>query len=293
MHVEQYSTALFHTSLFFTHLLQVFMYQLLRGLDFMHSSGVVHRDLKPSNILVNEDCKVKIADLGLARPKQHNTDLQLWTNYVATRWYRAPELCCSYQGMYTCTVDIWSAGCIFAEVLRAGRPLFKANDSIGQLKIITHVLEPSPDAINRIINNPAAINVVMQANNTTPSVPFEQFFPANVDTMALDLLKSMLAFDPAQRPSAADALNHPYFASLHPSARVSVGGSIIQSEFAFESMLVSNRNVNAATIRKLIYEEIVFNYHPNIAQVYQAAYYSSLLRIPGAQAQMRHILMTL
>ncbi len=82
---------------------QVFLYQLLRGLNFIHSSGVLHRDLKPKNILANSNCKLKICDFGLARPFLTDTTVTPvhWTDYVATRWYRAPELCGCFYGRYT------------------------------------------------------------------------------------------------------------------------------------------------------------------------------------------------
>jgi p38 MAP kinase len=101
--------------------IQYFLYQILRGLKYVHSAGVVHRDLKPSNILVNENCDLKICDFGLARIQ----DPQM-TGYVSTRYYRAPEIMLTWQ-KYDVAVDIWSTGCIFAEMLE-GRPLFPGKD---------------------------------------------------------------------------------------------------------------------------------------------------------------------
>uniref|UniRef100_A0A803VZJ4 mitogen-activated protein kinase n=1 Tax=Ficedula albicollis TaxID=59894 RepID=A0A803VZJ4_FICAL len=101
-----------------------FLYQLLRGLKYIHSANVLHRDLKPSNLLVNENCELKIGDFGMARglgadPRQAKAFL---TEYVATRWYRAPELLLSLH-RYTRAIDMWSVGCIFAEML--GRRSFQ------------------------------------------------------------------------------------------------------------------------------------------------------------------------
>lgn len=101
-----------------------FLYQLLRGLKYMHSAQVIHRDLKPSNLLVNENCELKIGDFGMARglctsPAEHQ---YFMTEYVATRWYRAPELMLSLHE-YTQAIDLWSVGCIFGEML-ARRQLF-------------------------------------------------------------------------------------------------------------------------------------------------------------------------
>ena len=97
------------------------IYQIMRGLKYIHSAGIIHRDLKPSNLAVNEDCDLKILDFGLARP----TDAEM-TGYVATRWYRAPEIMLNWMH-YSQTVDIWSVGCIMAELL-TGRPLFPGDD---------------------------------------------------------------------------------------------------------------------------------------------------------------------
>lgn len=120
-----------------------------RGLKYVHSAGVVHRDLKPSNILVNENCDLKICDFGLARLQ----DPQM-TGYVSTRYYRAPEIMLTWQ-KYDVEVDIWSAGCIFAEMLD-GKPLFPGKDHVNQFSIITELLGTPPDDV---INTIASENV--------------------------------------------------------------------------------------------------------------------------------------
>lgn len=120
---------------------QFFLYQLLRGLKFVHSAKVFHRDLKPKNILANSDCKLKICDFGLARPALDPNPYHTiyWTDYVATRWYRAPELCGSFFARYSPAIDIWSVGCIFAEIL-LGKPLFPGRNVVQQLELITDLL---------------------------------------------------------------------------------------------------------------------------------------------------------
>lgn len=120
-----------------------------RGLKYVHSAGVVHRDLKPSNILVNENCDLKICDFGLARLQ----DPQM-TGYVSTRYYRAPEIMLTWQ-KYDVEVDIWSAGCIFAEMIE-GKPLFPGKDHVNQFSIITELLGTPPDDV---INTIASENV--------------------------------------------------------------------------------------------------------------------------------------
>ncbi len=115
--------------------MQYFLYQLLRGLKYVHSANVLHRDLKPSNLLVNANCDLKIADFGLART---TSDTNFMTEYVVTRWYRAPELLLNCSE-YTEAIDVWSVGCIFMELLNR-KPLFPGKDYVQQLVLITEVL---------------------------------------------------------------------------------------------------------------------------------------------------------
>eukprot|EP00501_MAST-03F_sp_TOSAG23-6_P002492 GSMAST32.ASY1.ANO1.2603.1 assembled CDS len=153
---------------------QYFIYQILRGLKYMHSAKVLHRDLKPSNILLNANCDLKICDFGLSRGTDEPSDL---TEYVVTRWYRAPEIMLSCQ-QYSSAIDIWSVGCIFAECL--GRlPIFPGNDYINQLQLI------SPKKFMK-------------------NLPY-----------SLDLLKKLLVFDPQRRITVNEALCHEYLQSLH------------------------------------------------------------------------------
>ena len=105
---------------------QYFVYQILRGLKFIHSAQVLHRDLKPSNLLVNSNCDLAICDFGLARGVSPEVAGQL-TEYVVTRWYRAPELLCE-SADYDEKVDVWSVGCVLGEIL-GRRPIFKGNSS--------------------------------------------------------------------------------------------------------------------------------------------------------------------
>ena len=110
-----------------------------------------HRDLKPKNILANSDCKLKVCDFGLARPSFNDMPTTIfWTDYVATRWYRAPELCGSFFAKYSPAIDIWSIGCIFAEIL-LGKPLFPGRNVVHQLELITDLLgTPSPQVVAKV-----------------------------------------------------------------------------------------------------------------------------------------------
>lgn len=114
---------------------QYFLYQLLRGLKYVNSANVLHQDLKPSNLLLDANCDLKICDFGLART---TSEMDFMTEYVVTRWYRAPELLLNCSE-YTAAIDIWSVGCIFLEIIRR-EPLFSGKDYVQQLMLITEVL---------------------------------------------------------------------------------------------------------------------------------------------------------
>ena len=117
---------------------QFVMYQLLKALKFIHSAGIVHRDLKPSNILINSDACIKICDFGLARSVMSLTGKDIiMTDYVATRWYRAPEVLLG-STKYNSQADMWSVGCIFGELLN-GKPMFPGTSTLNQLNKILEI----------------------------------------------------------------------------------------------------------------------------------------------------------
>lgn len=126
--------------------MQYFLYQILRGLKYIHSANVLHRDLKPTNLLLNANCDLKIADFGLARTL---SETDFMTEYVVTRWYRAPELLLNCSA-YTAAIDIWSLGCIFMELLNRA-PLFPGRDYVHQLRLITEVLTTSYHLILKVV----------------------------------------------------------------------------------------------------------------------------------------------
>ncbi|XP_073713265.1 mitogen-activated protein kinase 11 isoform X1 [Misgurnus anguillicaudatus] len=186
--------------------IQFLIYQLLRGLKYIHSAGLIHRDLKPSNVAVNEDCELRILDFGLAR----QTDDEM-TGYVATRWYRAPEIMLNWMH-YNQTVDIWSVGCIMGELLK-GKVLFPGNDYIDQLKRIMEVVgTPTPEVLKKISSEHA--QKYIQSLPYMPQQDLDKIF-RGANPLAVDLLKKMLVLDCDGRISASEALCHAYFSQYH------------------------------------------------------------------------------
>ncbi|VVC26317.1 Protein kinase domain,Protein kinase-like domain,Protein kinase, ATP binding site,Mitogen-activated [Cinara cedri] len=180
---------------------QFLVYQILRGLKYIHSAGIIHRDLKPSNIGVNEDCELKILDFGLARPTESEM-----TGYVATRWYRAPEIMLNWMH-YNQTVDIWSVGCIMAELL-TGRTLFPGIDHINQLSLILEILgNPSSELMKKISSDSA--KKYIQSLPVMEKKDFGEVFKG-ANPLAIKLLEEMLELDADKRMTAEKALAHPY-----------------------------------------------------------------------------------
>ncbi|KAJ8378225.1 hypothetical protein AAFF_G00245130 [Aldrovandia affinis] len=239
---------------------QFLIYQILRGLKYIHSADIIHRDLKPSNLAVNEDCELKILDFGLAR----HTDDEM-TGYVATRWYRAPEIMLNWMH-YNMTVDIWSVGCIMAELL-TGRTLFPGTDHIDQLKLIMLLVgTPGPELLMKISSEsimrltgtpPSSLISRMPSHearnyiNSLPQMPKRNFADVFIgaNPTAVDLLEKMLVLDTDKRITAAEALTHQYFAQYHDPDDEPEADPYDQS---FES-----RELEIEEWKRLTYEEVI------------------------------------
>jgi len=184
-------------------LVQSYTRQLLQGLTYCHQRRIVHRDLKPQNLLIDKKGSLKIADFGLARA--FCVPVRQYTHEVITLWYRAPEILLG-SATYSIPVDMWSAGCIFAELL-AKKPLFPGDSEIDQLfKIFRQMGTPTEDIWHGCTSLPDYKPSFPKWKKQELGKVFE-----NAHSASVDLLEKMLTYEPAQRISAREALNHPYF----------------------------------------------------------------------------------
>lgn len=187
---------------------QYFTYQLLRGLKYIHSAGIIHRDLKPSNILLNSNCDLKICDFGLARSNQDENSM---TQYVVTRWYRAPEIMVCDE-FYDTKVDIWSVGCILAEMMRL-QPLFPGDHYIQQLNLIFGTLGTPRENEFDWVKNGKAIQFIRDRPKTKRK-DFHKLIP-NASVHGISVLEAMLVFNPHKRITVDEALKMPFFSQYH------------------------------------------------------------------------------
>lgn len=225
-----------------------FLYQILKGLKYIHSANILHRDLKPGNLFINANCHLKIGDFGLARTPS-SSEADFMTEYVVTRWYRAPELLLN-SADYTAAIDVWSVGCIFMELF-IHEPLFPGRDYMHQLRTIAKLIGVPNESTMDFVKNENARRYLRELQ-CYEKQPLAQKFP-NMSPVALDLVEKMLEFDPTKRITVEGALAHSYLASMHdPSDE-----PICPTPFTYD---LEEHNLTEGKIRELIYKEaLLFN----------------------------------
>lgn len=270
--------------------IQFILYQILVATKALHSAKIYHRDLKPQNILINEDCIVKICDFGLSRgapSKKSPTETRKLTSHVVTRWYRAPEVI-FLTNEYTSAIDIWSIGCIFAELLgmqkentsfvKGRMPLFpgiscfplsprqgeQTQNSyfMDQISIILHVIgTPSKIEISDFKN--CVAKNYLKALPHWPGIDIRKKFPGATE-LELDLLKKMLSFCPSKRPTVEETLNHPYLENIR-DMKSEITVPSVEFEFEGKSMKKIGRGLLIREVmknfkkQKLLRKNITFN----------------------------------
>lgn len=186
--------------------IKVFLYQILRGLKYLHSARILHRDIKPGNLLVNSNCLLKICDFGLARVEEQDMN-KLMTQEVVTQYYRAPEILMGARH-YTAAVDVWSVGCIFGELL-GRRILFQAHSPVQQLDLITDLVG-TPTLHDMRYACEGAKSHMLRKPLKPPALNSVFSLSTQVTHEVAHLLVNMLMFDPDKRIKVCDALNHTY-----------------------------------------------------------------------------------
>ncbi|EKX49784.1 hypothetical protein GUITHDRAFT_162104 [Guillardia theta CCMP2712] len=195
------------------------IFQIINGLRHIHSAGIVHRDLKPANMIVDSECRLKICDLGLSR---HIADPSVsqhydakFTDYVVTRWYRAPELLLGNR-IYDHKVDLWAAGCILGELL-GRKALFKGSDTGDMLRKQVGVIGSPSEADLAMLTGDEAARNYMRKMPVRPRVNSFELFPGG-DLAALELLDSLLQWDSRRRIGADEALRSSFLLELFEPA---------------------------------------------------------------------------
>jgi len=248
---------------------QFFLYQILRGCKYLHSAGIIHRDLKPRNLLVNSNCDLKICDFGLARVNFTEMEFRLahMTEYICTRWYRAPEILCCWTE-YDSAIDVWSIGCIFAEMLTR-KPLFPGSNTKHQLELVLQQLgAPKQHEISAIRNVKCRqfiqqfIEQEAKSGRRPPNLADR--FPQS-SAAAVQLVEEMLTFSPSRRISVDEAIRHEYTAELYCPEDEPTRDPLLCADFEFE-----RRKTGIEGLRAELWDDFLSCFPQKAAEYYAA-----------------------
>lgn len=217
------------------------IYQILCGLKYIHSAKVIHRDLKPGNILINANCQVKICDLGLSRGvhvDEDEEDIDL-TEYVVTRWYRAPEVMVSAQ-KYDYAIDVWAVGCILGELFNR-EPLFQGENYVDQLNVIFSVIGTPSEEDMACVYNREALSFIKKLKRREPK-SMSTLFP-KASSRAHDFLSKILVFNPQERMTVDEALEHPFLRKFYNQEFVASSTHSEAFDFEFEKHTRTKVNI--------------------------------------------------
>jgi len=237
---------------------QYFVHQILRGLVYLHNANIVHRDIKPSNLLVNKNCDLKICDFGLARVLTTGDEGAFGrTDYVVTRWYRAPEVVL-LASEYTLSIDVWAVGCIVCELV-ARKPVFAGKDHLDQIKkIVSGLGTPTEEELHWLPKHGSA-RAFLRKCPSAPKACWETIYPS-ASPEALELIAAMLRFDPTARISVQQAMRKKYLEHLFDEDDMANDLKLTTLDWSFDKF-----EPTKMLLQKYVYMECA-KFHPEIME---------------------------
>jgi len=242
--------------------IQFFIYQILRGLKYLHSRNILHRDLKPRNILVNSNCDLRICDFGLAKiiGAKEGKSREAMTDYVATRWYRPPEVILGSK-TYSKAVDVWAVGCILGELFNR-KPLFPGADSISQLELILKFCGSPSKSWIATVSSKEARRFLTDSEKTTHIDMKKKFKKQGVD--ARNAVERLLVFESTKRVTVEQAIKLPYIEHLHEPTDEPTGEPLKLKNFCFENQKLTTKDYRA------LIEDQIAHWNPQYLKRYSS-----------------------